>query len=56
MGTTMTIKERNAREDEVRKLIDDGKSIAEISHHLGVTYQATHKFLSLRGWLKDIAA
>ena len=42
------------REEQVRKMIEDGLNMAEMARKLGITPQSVSKFLKLRKWDKDV--
>ena len=46
----LTYQEIKKREEQVQKLLDEGKSISQMAVIIGITQQSMHKFLTVRGW------
>jgi len=42
------------REEQVRKMIDEGMIVADMARKLGITPQSVSKFLKVRGWDRDV--
>ena len=47
---TLTLQERQEREAEVRRMLDEGLTVNEMARKLGVSQQSMSKFLKRRGW------
>jgi lambda repressor-like predicted transcriptional regulator len=46
----LTYQEKLDREVDIKKLLDKGMSLSQMSRELGISQQSVHKFLNVRGW------
>lgn len=47
---TLTAKQKQDREKEIKAMVDSGASLNDMAKHFDLTQQAVHKFLKVRGW------